>query len=78
MGTAGGGGEESALQGARLGAVDRVTWMSKCPKEGKEGSNYAESWEKSLPGSGNHQCKGPEAACVEVEGSFRRQQTEIP
>lgn len=29
------------------------------------------------PGRRNHQCKGPKAACVEVEGSFRRQWMEI-
>lgn len=71
------GRQEGELQGVKLEVVDRVTWMSQCLKEGKVGSRYVESWGKSIPGRRNHQCKGPEAACVELEGSFRRQWTEI-
>lgn len=72
----GAGGEDRELQGVRVQAVDRVTWMSQCLKEGRQGPSYVESWDKSLPGSGNHQGKGPKAACVDLEGSFRRQWTE--
>lgn len=57
--------------------VDQVSWMSPCLKEGKERSSHTESWGKSIPGRGNHQCKGPEAACIDLEVSFRRQWMEI-